>query len=195
MSAHPTLGKARIRIQFDKIIMSLPLPCLLLTENHRKPGLFLDNADKVDNVDNLKAKVLRFQSILTLTLSKIYREAGAGPATHAPQCGAETAARAPRPAITSLSRPIQSPPTRLREGQQFYGLLGNYLLSTGARHQTSLLCCLQTSADCELMQLFRRTHLFSKLAKSPRNGQASPMGKHANPMHNPVFTYSPATPV
>jgi hypothetical protein len=54
--------------------MSLPLPCLSLTENHRKPGLFLDNVDKVDNVDNLKAKVLRFQSILTLTLSKIYRE-------------------------------------------------------------------------------------------------------------------------
>jgi hypothetical protein len=38
------------------------------------------------------------------------------------------------------SRPIQSPPTRLGEGQQFYGWLGNTLLSTGgsgARHQTS----------------------------------------------------------
>jgi hypothetical protein len=150
-------------------------------------------------------KVLKFQSIQTLsiqTLRKIYREvreAGSWPShTYMPRRVAlKPQAERLVPLSLSLARPIQSPPTRLREGQQFYGLLGNYLLSIGgSRHLQSSrqLQSLQTSPECELLQLFQRTHLFSKLAKSPRNGQASPMGKHANPMHNPVFTYSPATP-
>jgi hypothetical protein len=145
-------------------------------------------------------KVLKFQSIQILsiqTLRKIYREvreAGSWPShTHMPRRVAlKPQAERLVPLSLSLSRPIQSPPTRLREGQQFYGLLGNYLLSTGARHHCTrhlyyaISRHLPTANSCSYSdELTSSRSLRNRLAMA----MPSPMGKHVIPMYNPVFTY------
>jgi hypothetical protein len=131
--------------------MSLPLPCLSLTQNHRKPGLFLGN---VDNIDNLKAKVSRFQSIQTLsiqtlTLTKIYREvreAGSRPGPAQPPMPRSVALKLQPSRLVPLSLPFRG---RSNLPQHDYGKDNNFMAGlailcyqqeaqdSGARHQTS----------------------------------------------------------
>jgi hypothetical protein len=156
-------------------------------------------------------KVLKFQSIQTLsiqTLRKIYREvreAGSWPShTHAPPCGAETAGRAPRPAITFPFAADPISPNTIT-GRTTILWLAWQLFVINRRLQTSPE--LQTTPESpDIPRL--RTH-----AAIPTNSPlleaceiasqwpGQPHGKACNPHVSPdegiirfSRTYSPATP-